>query len=482
MTRWLALLAAASAIAFAANAAAQPRAEKGQAEKGQKAEKSQKAKSEKGQKPQKAPVPKDTPLHLYLAKGEPNACGEGCSEWIAAEGSFDGAAPARVQTFLKRHGARKLPVYFSSPGGSGNAAMEIGRQFRRLGITVGVGTTIPRGCASGGDQSEGCRAAKRSAQAVPAEWRPDSRCSSACVWALAGGKARHVPPAARLGIHSPKFSVTRRYSDGRVQQLSPKEFSTLHKNKAAAHLVDTRRYLREMGIEGALLDAALKIPHESIHYLSRNDIAAYGIDRRKFDETRWLIVTTRNDQMVLTKWLVEAIGEDRKDYRVSTIWLACAGPRRASIRFWRSVPDRASGKQAATFLLGKQKVVLLERSSAIKNDLFDTGGWVATSIDYVPFETLEAAGTMQAIEFAESDPWDSGKTARVSKISTEGMAEGVKQLRDKCAASGAGWPAGTQGATQVPFTPAQPGAGTPAIPGMPKDKLLLIERKKKKAE
>src|SRR5262252_7974021 len=30
------------------------------------------------------------PMIFFVAKGERNACGLGCSEWIAAEGMFDG--------------------------------------------------------------------------------------------------------------------------------------------------------------------------------------------------------------------------------------------------------------------------------------------------------------------------------------------------------------------------------------------------------
>src|SRR5678815_5364218 len=72
------------------------------------------------QKAAKAPPLHETTLHIYLAKGEANACGEGCSEWIAVEGSFDAGAAGRAQAFLKRYGARKLPVYLHSPGGHSN--------------------------------------------------------------------------------------------------------------------------------------------------------------------------------------------------------------------------------------------------------------------------------------------------------------------------------------------------------------------------
>ena len=39
------------------------------------------------------------PMIFFVANGEPNACGSGCSEWIAAEGEFDG--PAVEQRFRK---------------------------------------------------------------------------------------------------------------------------------------------------------------------------------------------------------------------------------------------------------------------------------------------------------------------------------------------------------------------------------------------
>ena len=54
---------------------------------------------------------------FFVAKGEPNACGPGCSEWIAAEGTIDSGAPKRLRAFLKGLGKRKLPMFLHSPGG-----------------------------------------------------------------------------------------------------------------------------------------------------------------------------------------------------------------------------------------------------------------------------------------------------------------------------------------------------------------------------
>ena len=126
MARWLAMIVAALVLACAANASAEPKAQKAPTEK------------------KESSNPK-APLHLYLAKGEPNACGEGCSEWIAVEGFFDAGAAGRATAFLRRHAARKLPVFFQSPGGNTDAAMALGRQLRQMGITAGVGAHHPEG-------------------------------------------------------------------------------------------------------------------------------------------------------------------------------------------------------------------------------------------------------------------------------------------------------------------------------------------------
>jgi hypothetical protein len=86
------------------------------------------------------------PMVFYVAKGEPNACGRGCSEWIAAEGTIVKDSPQHLRDLLKRLGQRKLPIFFHSPGGSVEAGMAIGRVMRERRMTAGVGRTIPRGC------------------------------------------------------------------------------------------------------------------------------------------------------------------------------------------------------------------------------------------------------------------------------------------------------------------------------------------------
>jgi hypothetical protein len=417
MTRWLAMLAAALVLVCAADAGAAPR--------GQKAQKAQKAR--------KAPsAAHELPLHLYIAKGESNACGSGCSMWIAVEGRFDSGAAGRVNAFLKRHAARKLPVYFHSPGGSSRDAIAIGRQLRKLGLTTGVGRTVVRGCASTSDVSDACRAAKRAPQPIEAAWRPDGTCSSACVWAMIGGKVRHVPPASRLGVHSGRLTLFRKSSDGRVRQITAKQAPSLHKSRAAEFDAQNRRYIREMGLDGALFDTALKVPHESIYYLSRDQIAAFGIDRRDYAETSWFIQPS-GKTTYLAKWIVEARGPERKDRRLSIIAFSCAPRERARVQYMRGLAsDELAGPPSVTVTIGDRKASLTMTGYPSRRDAIDAGSSFAASGGWVPFAAFEAVASVAAVEIAEFDALAAKRPPRVLKLSTNGLADGINALRNGC--------------------------------------------------
>src|SRR5262249_3025004 len=179
--------------------------------------------------PSPAPASKDNsanlPMVFYLAKGEPDSCGEGCNEWIAAEGEIDNGTPQRLRALLSRLGKRKLPIYFHSPGGSGTAAMEIGRLLRAREMTAGVYRTMPDGCTEADAQA--CRSLKQSGQVLPSTLRSVAGCNSACVYVLIGAKVRQVPPGAHVGVHSARIVLRRK--DGRKINLPERQIELYKK-------------------------------------------------------------------------------------------------------------------------------------------------------------------------------------------------------------------------------------------------------------
>src|SRR5262249_42131706 len=138
----------------------------------------------------------------YLAHGDADACGQGCNEWIAAEGTIDLGAAQGLRRLLAKLGHRKLPIYLHSPGGSVTGALELGRLFRDQKLVVSVGRTVPLDCNPNMPLDKSCQALKRSGQELEAElYETFTLCNSSCVWALAGGAIRVVPFSVKLAIH-----------------------------------------------------------------------------------------------------------------------------------------------------------------------------------------------------------------------------------------------------------------------------------------
>ena len=189
-----------------------------------------------------ASLPRFAPLVFYVARAT-GGCGEGCDEWIAAEGGFDLGSADRLRAFLRKFPGRTPPIYFQSPGGIQEEAIAIGRLMHARGMTAGVARTLPFGCAPGKENGERCLALKRSGQPVAAELRSTgASCSSACVYALLGARIRLVPPDARLGVHAsrrvhvyPDGRVTRTGDDGRLAEATS-ELNAVSEKAAELHI------------------------------------------------------------------------------------------------------------------------------------------------------------------------------------------------------------------------------------------------------
>ena len=202
------------------------------------------------------------PMVFVIARGDDDACGPGCNEWIAADGSFDQGVDKRFRAFLGTLKGREPPIFFNSTGGFMDKAFTVGRMLRERRMAAGVGITIPDDCPADKVRDEFCRQKLRESRPLKAQLRSAGAiCYSACVYAFMGASIRHITEGARLGVHVP---------------IRPEPKS----RRAAAELDDRsravrRQYAKQMGIDLGLVELADGTPYLNMHVLTRDEIARF---------------------------------------------------------------------------------------------------------------------------------------------------------------------------------------------------------------
>jgi hypothetical protein len=366
------------------------------------------------------------PMIFYLAKGENGACGTDCNEWIAAEGQIEAGSAQQLRTLLTRLGKRKLPIFFHSPGGNVTASMAMGRLMRERDMTAGVSETVPVGCAGANEQT--CRALKQSGQVLPATLRNVSACNSACVFALIGAKVRYVPPGARLGVHSSRVVIYR--LDGGKLNASSKQIASLQRVRLAELNVDTRRYVQEMKVDVRLFDLAAKIPHEDVHYLTREEIVGFGIDLRGASEARWIAAEVMPQRLWTMKFFVETSGEGKNELRSNMIRMECASPRYAKLAYFRGLGSDVSGLRRKFELSMAERRIPLSGGLFFKVDAIESGKSFELWSAELPLDLIEAAGARDHVEIREIG--SAREPAHVTSLSTAGLSQAVGMLRERC--------------------------------------------------
>ena len=190
-----------------------------------------------------------TAMTFSLVEGEADACGPGCSRWIAAEGAILAATPMAFAEVAQVLGGEKPPVLIHSDGGVVDATMALGRLVRRAGLATIVARTD--------------RSGPRPAPAL------DGACHGACLYLLLAGTERAVAPGAVVSIQPLAFP-------GPAADPFPE---ALRARLTAAALVRVRAYLGEMGIDAALatvLDGERYAPF----YPERGFLEMHGIVTR----------------------------------------------------------------------------------------------------------------------------------------------------------------------------------------------------------
>lgn len=232
----------------------------------------------------------EAPMRVVIVRSSSPSCEPLCPEWIAAEGEITGATPAAFSKVFKQMGKRKLPVIIRSPGGSINAALEIGRMIRKRGLDVSLGWTSYTGCAP--DQKS-CK--------LPPEQKGIYRglvlssrafCNSACPLILAGGVTRLAPSDTYVGVHQPKTTWTREIVTFRERYRIVKGKKKVIERKIVGRKPGKSRvtyghdkalrkkltaYYKEMGVDPKILDEAEKTKYKDIDYLTPAEVNQFHL-------------------------------------------------------------------------------------------------------------------------------------------------------------------------------------------------------------
>ena len=283
-------------------------------------------------------VPLPPPIVFFIANGGADACGSGCRQWIAAEGTIDAAADVRLRVFLRKLGGRKLPIFFHSPGGSVPNGLAIGRLIRQFGLTAGVARTVPAGCDPKQLREEACDRLERSGRELVAELdTTHAMCNSSCVYAIVGAAVREIPAGVTLGIHSSSISFSLKHTDplGHVVRIPAQVSSQTMRNAIETGYERISIYLREMGIPQALLAAAREVSNDHLHFLTRDEIAAFGIDSRETVEGAWSFVDQSSGASAIK--LIEAKDAGAATYHRTILRLSCRDASTMRLQYAREV-------------------------------------------------------------------------------------------------------------------------------------------------
>lgn len=366
---------------------------------------------------------------FFVARGEANACGPKCGEWIAAEGAIDDGAARRLREFLAEPARRQLPVFFNSPGGDASTAVQLGLILRQYRMSAGVGRTSLRGCSATPLADAACRKLMQSRAEHPARFSSeDAWCFSACPYAMAGASFRKVATNAKMSVHS----------------LRPEDKA---KDKLAAIEQGNsilRRYLVEMGVDGGLIDLASKVSNDKLKRLDRADIARFGIESRNGYETPWTMHHDDTGRYFVLKAMTTGDDSASANFQTGVFRIGCESSSGYRIVFRRELlPNDAPDKTILSITAG-ERVLSLGRGFQST----DIGLWTVSGLWtlVVSADAARAMAAAPAIVVTETGDRNGVPTPIVTKLSTAGMPEAMAQLRRQCSPV----PPGTTAAISVP--------------------------------
>jgi hypothetical protein len=225
---------------------------------------------------QDTPTDLGPPMKFGIVRSNAPGCEPICPEWISAEGSIEAGTPVLFKRFLKTLGGRKLPIIVNSPGGSVDAAIQLGRMIRKSRFDIAVATTKFTGCPPGMDFCQPGEGATYFGIASDG----GAICNSACPLMFAGGIRRLAGGQAYVGVHqiTTTYFPTRRQYRTTYRTVRGKKYRVTteyiiqadsYKTYTMSKSLERRlaAYFNEMGVEKGVLLTIKNTPASAIHQL-----------------------------------------------------------------------------------------------------------------------------------------------------------------------------------------------------------------------
>jgi hypothetical protein len=353
------------------------------------------------------------PMIFFVAKGEAGACGAGCSEWIAAEGAFDGQAHTRLRQFLDSLSRKDLPIFFNSGGGLLGPSIGVGILLRANHMRAGVGRTIPVGCRDAIQADDACRKLMQSGPEHQSRLRESGAiCASSCAYALLGASTRIIAYVTRLGVHA-----------YRAVQVPSGTWPDQREPPSRLVVVDRlKQYAIQMGVDFGLVELAEATNHRSMHWLSRDEIARFGVATSAPFETRWLAYTRPNVGFVVTKAATRPSRLNPAEYRTVSVEFSCSFilGGHTSVMVRREL-DPAEAEEGTGLRLTSGKSVFLESEQRPGPSMDVRGTAVSAGL------VAQAAASDGIVLKETGATW-----SRETRFSTPGLANALKSAPDEC--------------------------------------------------
>jgi Tfp pilus assembly protein PilF len=228
------------------------------------------------------PMPKSpaAAMKVVVVRSASPNCGDACPEWISAQGDIDSETPAQFRKVLKAIGAKKLPIFIDSGGGTVADGYEIGRMVRIKGLDVFVTKTeftCPANDAT-------CKDGKVKSGQIFGQPKPHlAKCASSCAFILASGIKRYVGKSSQVGVHQitsfqTQIKVWRTFKpDGTILSERKVSEKTVETKTADRTYTTARNFFTEMGINDSIMKLLRDAPANDMHWLTEEQLTGTGM-------------------------------------------------------------------------------------------------------------------------------------------------------------------------------------------------------------